>query len=208
MYQILVGWKTYTRYQVNVIMKPTNPPTQGQLNPRKIRVNSGIWATFFPAANIFLMGWNWFYIGNRTTKNSTRPNYPQTPWWSININIIDHGLSEVRFLFLFFAVYHIIRTISIIRVRLENENLKAAAWYRGAYVSRSPWARGPFLIRFHPFSSKLLGFEHLQNGNWSQWLIRLLENGAKYMQSVTYLVPDKYAAVVRWRLANSSRVAY
>ena len=33
-------------FEVNIIMKPTNFPPQGQPNPRKIRLKSGIWATF------------------------------------------------------------------------------------------------------------------------------------------------------------------
>ena len=55
----------------NITMKPTNSPTHGQPNPRKIRlktVKSGLWATFSHSKEIFV-GWNWFYIGNRLQKN-------------------------------------------------------------------------------------------------------------------------------------------
>ena len=50
-------------YLENIIMKPTNSPTQGQPNPRKIKV--AFWATFFPTAKYFFVGWDWFCIGNR-----------------------------------------------------------------------------------------------------------------------------------------------
>ena len=38
---------------VNIMTKPTNSPTQGQPNPRKKYVKSGIWATFLPTTNYF-----------------------------------------------------------------------------------------------------------------------------------------------------------
>ena len=47
----LVGCLRYTKFcwvgkNINIFMKPTNAPTQGQPNPRKIRFNSGNWVTF------------------------------------------------------------------------------------------------------------------------------------------------------------------
>ena len=49
---------------MKVIMKPTNFPTQGQPNPRKkwLKVAFG---PLFPITNIFFVGWDWFYVGNR-----------------------------------------------------------------------------------------------------------------------------------------------
>ena len=43
-YQILFGKHVLG---VNISMKPTNSPSQGQRNPRKTRFPSGIWASFF-----------------------------------------------------------------------------------------------------------------------------------------------------------------
>ena len=57
-YQIM-GWK-----HRNIIVKATNSPTQGQPNPRKNGLKSGIWATF-SHSKYFFVGWDWFYIGNR-----------------------------------------------------------------------------------------------------------------------------------------------
>ena len=59
----------YTKFcwvgkHIDIIMKPTNSPTQGQPNPRKFRFKSGIWATF-SQSNFFFVGWDCFYIGNR-----------------------------------------------------------------------------------------------------------------------------------------------
>ena len=38
---------------VNIIMKATNSPTKDQPNSRKIRLKSGVWATFFPQQFFF-----------------------------------------------------------------------------------------------------------------------------------------------------------
>ena len=46
-------------FEVDIIMKPTNSPTQGQPNPRKSGLKSGNWATFFPPQIIFA----WVGIG-------------------------------------------------------------------------------------------------------------------------------------------------
>ena len=52
-YRILLGWKTYKDY-----MKPTNSPTQGQPNPRKIinRLKVAIGAPFPTARNFSWVG--------------------------------------------------------------------------------------------------------------------------------------------------------
>ena len=51
--QVLLGWKTW----MIIIMKPTNTPTQGQPNPRKIwfKVEFG---PLFPTAKHFFVGWD------------------------------------------------------------------------------------------------------------------------------------------------------
>ena len=46
-----IGCSRYTKLRrvekhVNIIMKPSNPPTQGQPNPRKMRSKVAFWATF------------------------------------------------------------------------------------------------------------------------------------------------------------------
>ena len=48
-----------------------NSPTQGQLNPRKIRLKVAFWVTF-SHSKYFFVGWDWFYIGNRLQE--TQPN--------------------------------------------------------------------------------------------------------------------------------------
>ena len=57
---------------VTTIVKPTNSPTQGQPNPRTVRFKSWHLGHFFPTANYFFVGWDWFYIGNRLQE--TQPN--------------------------------------------------------------------------------------------------------------------------------------
>ena len=52
-------------------MKKTNYPTQGQPNPKQIKLKNGIRATF-PAANNFSWVELWFNTGNRLQE--TEPN--------------------------------------------------------------------------------------------------------------------------------------
>ena len=47
-YQILLGWKTYKYYH-----EPKKLPNPRPIQPKKKKVKSGIWATFFPQQNIF-----------------------------------------------------------------------------------------------------------------------------------------------------------
>ena len=65
----------WVRKHVSIIMKPTNSPTQGQPNPRKLRLKSGILGPFIPTATYFFVGWDWFYTWYRkkTTRNLTPP---------------------------------------------------------------------------------------------------------------------------------------
>ena len=55
---------------INITMKPTNSPTQGQPNPRKIRLNMAF-GPLFPTANDFWWLGLITYIGNRL---ETQPN--------------------------------------------------------------------------------------------------------------------------------------
>ena len=66
-YQTLLCWKTCKI----LVWKPTNPPTQGQPNPRRNRLKSGIRATF-SHSKYFFLGWDWFYTRNRLQE--TQPN--------------------------------------------------------------------------------------------------------------------------------------
>ena len=69
--QILLGWKTYKHYETDA-----TSPTQGQPNPRKIRLKVAFGPLFFPQQKtIFRLGWDWLYqyIGNRLQE--TQPNY-------------------------------------------------------------------------------------------------------------------------------------
>ena len=59
-----------------IIMKPSNSPTQGQPNPRKIGFKVAFWATFFPQRIVF-RGLGLVLYRKQTTRNLTRPNYPQ-----------------------------------------------------------------------------------------------------------------------------------
>ena len=59
-------------------MKPTNSPTQGEPNPRNVRLKV-VFGPLFPTANIF----SWVGIGFKWEKdcqNLTQPNYPRTPY--------------------------------------------------------------------------------------------------------------------------------
>ena len=66
-----LGWLRFTKFcwvgnNMNIIMKPpSNSPTQGQPNPRKIRLKVAFWATFSLCSKYFFVGWDWFYTGNR-----------------------------------------------------------------------------------------------------------------------------------------------
>ena len=61
-------------------MKPSNSPTQGQPQPKKkIRLKSGLWATFFPTANNFSWVGIVFFCRKQTARNVTQPNSPQSP---------------------------------------------------------------------------------------------------------------------------------
>ena len=74
--ELLLGCLRYTRLcwvrkHVNATMKPTNSPTQGQPNPRKIRLKVAFWAAF-SHRKYFFVGWDSFYIGGRLRE--THPN--------------------------------------------------------------------------------------------------------------------------------------
>ena len=48
---VLIECLRYTKFcwvgkHIDIFMKPSNSPTQGQPNPRKIRLKSGLWTTF------------------------------------------------------------------------------------------------------------------------------------------------------------------
>ena len=64
-------------YQVNVIMQPTNSPTQGQPNPGKFGLKWHL-IHFFPQ-QLFFRGLGLVLYGKQTTRNPTHPDYPQTP---------------------------------------------------------------------------------------------------------------------------------
>ena len=44
---------------INIVMKPTNSPTQGQPNPRKMKSKVAI-GPLLSTANIYFEGWDWF----------------------------------------------------------------------------------------------------------------------------------------------------
>ena len=52
-------------------MKPTNSPTQGQPNPRKIRLKVAF-GPLFPTAKYFFVDWDWCYIGKTGYRKPNR----------------------------------------------------------------------------------------------------------------------------------------
>ena len=62
---------------INVIMKPTNSPTQGQPNPRKIGLKVAFGPLFFPQ-QIVLRGLGIVLYRKQTTRNPTQPNSLQS----------------------------------------------------------------------------------------------------------------------------------
>ena len=76
---------------INITMKPTNSPIQGQPNPRKkwLKVTFG---PLFPTANNFSWVGTDFYR-KQTTRNPTETNSPQTPEWHTKTmgTHINHG---------------------------------------------------------------------------------------------------------------------
>ena len=64
-------------------MKPTNSLTQGQPNPRKIRLKAEFGPRFPTANNI--RGLGLVLYRKQTTRNLIQPNSPQTPQWLICI---------------------------------------------------------------------------------------------------------------------------
>ena len=67
---------------IDIIIKPTNSPTQGQLNPEKNEVKSGLWATFSPQ-QIRVRGLGLVLYRKQTTRNLTKTKSPQTPSYDI-----------------------------------------------------------------------------------------------------------------------------
>ena len=66
-YQILLGRKAYEYY-----VKPTNSPTQGQPNPRKIRLKAAFEPTFSHSRIFLFVGWDRCNTGNGLQE--TQPN--------------------------------------------------------------------------------------------------------------------------------------
>ena len=59
------GWKQIEYYceTVELLNPKANPPQE--------KIFGG---HFFPTARYFLVGWDWFYIGNRLQETQTQPN--------------------------------------------------------------------------------------------------------------------------------------
>ena len=82
-----IGCLRYTKFcwvgeHINVIMKPSNSPTQGQPNPRKNSLNVAF-GPLFPTANDF-RGLGFILSRKRTTRNPTQPISPQIPCFLFN----------------------------------------------------------------------------------------------------------------------------
>ena len=60
-------------HQVNLVMKPTSAPAQGQPNPRRIGFKVAF-GPLFPAVNTFFRGLGLVLYRKQTTRNPTQPN--------------------------------------------------------------------------------------------------------------------------------------
>ena len=65
--------------QVNIIMKPTNSPTQGQKRKKEIRSKVASGPFFFPQQILF-RGMGLILNRKQTTTNLTQTTSPQTPY--------------------------------------------------------------------------------------------------------------------------------
>ena len=79
---LIVGCLRFTEFSwvgkhVNIIMKPTNCPTQGQPNPRKNWLKVAI-GPLFPTANNFSWVGICFYVGNRLRDTQPNQNSPHS----------------------------------------------------------------------------------------------------------------------------------
>ena len=74
--KILRGWKTYTRYQVHIIMKPTNSPTP-RANPtwEKIGQKWQLGHFFFPHSKIIFRGLGLILYRKQTARNLTQSKF-------------------------------------------------------------------------------------------------------------------------------------
>ena len=84
LYIVLVGCLQYTylswvgNIHVNIIMKPTNSRSEGQPNPRNIRLNLTI-GPLFPPQQIVFRGLGLVLYCKQATRNLTQPDSRQTP---------------------------------------------------------------------------------------------------------------------------------
>ena len=79
----VIGCLRYTKLcwvakHINIIMKPTNPPTQGQPNPWKIRLKVAF-GPLFPTAKIIFRGLGLVLYRKQTTRILTQPDSAPTP---------------------------------------------------------------------------------------------------------------------------------
>ena len=81
---------------INIIMKPTNSPTQGQPNPRQNRLKEAFGplfcVTFFPQQIIF-RGLGLVLYRNRTTRNLTQPKIVRKHLNNSSISHFKNGSS-------------------------------------------------------------------------------------------------------------------
>ena len=59
--------------RINIVMKPTNSPTQGQPNPRIIRLKQAFGPLFFHSKYFFFRGLRLILYRKQTTRNTTNP---------------------------------------------------------------------------------------------------------------------------------------
>ena len=89
---LAIGCWRFTKFcwvgkHINITMKPTSSPTQGQRNPRKNRLKSGVWATL-SHSKYFFVGWDLFYIGNRLQETPPNQILHKHPYILCTVNFV------------------------------------------------------------------------------------------------------------------------
>ena len=74
--------------RINIVIKPTISPTQGQPNPRKNRWKVAFWATF-AHSKYFFVGWDWFHVGNRLQKTQSNQLLRKLPTFFFVIFVVS-----------------------------------------------------------------------------------------------------------------------
>ena len=119
-YRILLSWRTYEYYyETDELPNPTNSPTQGLPNPRKIR-SKARFGPLYPHQIIF-RGLGLVLYRKRTTRNLTQPDSLQTPYYA-TVFIVQYCRSFPTVCIVRFVSYlpHITVLNSTVRIYLTG----------------------------------------------------------------------------------------